>query len=69
MVKENGIKKGDIVTWGSGSLRGEVVAFTLFNTGLEATVRLVAAGTGSCGRQFPPGTQGSFPVSELRTVS
>lgn len=66
---KNPFKVGDVVTWGSGAARARIAEFTLFDTGLEAHVLLVAPASGPCGRDFPVGTPATFPIDELRHVS
>lgn len=58
------IRKNDTVTWGSGKLRGHVLEVIES----EALVALIGGSTGLCGRTFDAGSEGMFPLSELRRI-
>ena len=59
---------GQLVTWGSGEPRGEVVAVVPERGDSPVLVALVTEQKGACGRSFPAGTSGWFPIEELRLV-
>ena len=70
------VRIGQLVTWGTGSIRGEVT-MPVFNernpeTGANepfALCALTRAYTTPCGIDIPKGTPVSVPVNELRVLS
>ncbi len=70
MIKEhNGIRVGDLVTFGSGKPRAKVVSFsTLELEGLTAELRLTEVLVGTCGGFVPAGEVIPVPARELRLI-
>lgn len=62
------IKVGQLVTWGSGNLRGKIMEYDAARRHRPILIEVISPVTGACGRTFSSATVW-FSPDDLRLVS